>query len=108
MDVNGLNRDCRLSIHAWTPEGTNGMHFVPLYRLSWSKKAKPPTWAESTAEYEWKPVASVVLLLPTKTIRQLQVDQSEYILRKPLEITNLDFLLSQTNAPIMTNSAITP
>lgn len=31
--------------------------------------------------------------------------KSEYILRKPLEITNLDYLLSQTNAPAETNVA---
>jgi len=33
----------------------------------------------------------------------MHVNKSEYILRKPLEIPNLDLLLSQTNAPAETN-----
>ena len=41
--------------------------------------------------------------LSTKTILQTQVNKSEYILRKPLQITNLDFLFSQTNAPVTMN-----
>jgi len=41
--------------------------------------------------------------LSTKTILQMHVNKSEYILRKPLQITNLDFLFSQTNAPVTTN-----
>ena len=89
MDVKALNRDCNLTIRAFTPEGVNGKHFVPVYWVSWGKNGEP--------------VASVELLLPTKTIRQMHVTESKYILRKSVVITNLDFLLSQTNAPAETN-----
>jgi len=89
MDVKALNRDCKLTIRAFTPEGEHGSHFVPVYWVSWGKDGKP--------------IASVELFEPTKTIRQMHVNKSEYILRKPLEIPNLDLLLSQTNAPAETN-----
>lgn len=87
MDVAALNRDGSVLINAFTPEGKNGKHFVPVYWVSWIKAREVGT------------LASLELLLPTKTIRRLHVNKSEYILRKPLEITNADFLLSQTNAP---------
>jgi hypothetical protein len=99
MDVKGLNRDCRLSIRPWIPEG--GKYFVPVYWICWSKKAKPlPPHVEIAAEHEWVPVASVEMLLPTKSLRQMHVEESEYILRKPVTITNVDYLLSQTNTPL--------
>lgn len=103
MDVNALNRDCRLGITAFTPEGPSGEHFVPVYWVSWSRKIKPPPWARSSAEYEWKPVATVELFLPTKSLRQLHVNETQYILRKPIVVTNLDLLLSQTNGPASTH-----
>jgi hypothetical protein len=85
INVKALNHDCSLTIRAFTPEGEHGSHFVPVYWVSWGKDGSP--------------VASVELFEPTKTIRQMQVNKPEYFLRKPLEITNLDFLLSQTNVP---------
>ena len=87
MNVMALNRDCKVHIDAFIPEGKNGAHFVPIYWVYWTKDGEVGS------------VASLELLLPTKTIRQLHVNKSDYILRKPLEITNVDFLLSQTNAP---------
>jgi hypothetical protein len=86
MDVKALNRDCRLSIRAVTPDGEQGSHFVPVYFVSWGGG-------------NGKPVASVELFEPTKTLRQLRVYKSEYILRTPLQITNPEFS-SQTNAPM--------
>ena len=91
MDVKALNRDCNLTIRAFTPEGEHGSHFVPVYWVSWGKDGKP--------------IASVELFEPTKTIRQMHVNKSEYIFRKPLVITNLDSLLSQTNAPSDSNES---
>jgi hypothetical protein len=93
MDVAALNRDCRLSIRAWMPDGTNGSHFVPLYWVYWTK-----------IKGERDSVASIQFFEPTKTIWQLRVEKPEYILRTRLEVTNLDFLLSQTNSPAKTNS----
>ena len=96
MDVKGLNRDCNVHIRAFTPEGNTGKHFVPVYWVYWAAKGQE---GHGTA-------ASVELLAPTKTIRQMHVNESKYILRKPLEITNLDFLLSQTNAPVKANAPV--
>jgi hypothetical protein len=50
-----------------------------------------------------KPVAKVVLASPQNELWTLRVEDPTFILRKPLEITNLDFLLSQTNATAETN-----
>lgn len=88
VDVDALNRDCAVRIESCRPEGKNSKHFVPIYWISWV--SKNPTKGEI--------VAMVELFEPTRTIRQLYVKRAEYILRKPLEITNLDYLLSQTNA----------
>ncbi|MBI3853269.1 MAG: hypothetical protein HY298_23715 [Verrucomicrobia bacterium] len=88
MDVKALNRDCGVRIAAFTPEGKTGAHFVPVYWVDWVKG----NGGEGS-------VASIELLLPTKTVRQLHVTESEYILRRPLEILDLDKLLSQTNTP---------
>jgi hypothetical protein len=96
VDVQSLNRDCPVIIRAWTPEGKKGAHFVPVYWVVWANK---PAGEGS--------VASVELFAPTKTIRQLAINDSKYILRNPLVFTNLTELLSQSNAPA-TNSGLTP
>jgi hypothetical protein len=90
MDVKALNRDCNVAISAFTPEGKEGTHFVPVYWITWKNRNGGV------------PIASIELFEPTKTLRQLRVTKSEYISRKPLEVTNLVFLLSQTNAPPVT------
>ncbi len=90
MDVNGLNRDCNVYLR---PTGVIGQgataRFLPLYWVYWTKGS----------ENEIK--ASVELFLPTKTLVQLRVEDSKYILRKPLVFTNLDLLLLQTNDPVV-------
>jgi hypothetical protein len=91
MDVNALNTNCILRVATCLLEGPNGKHFVPLYWVTWSEKNNE------------RGGASVELCLPTRTLLQMHVNKSEYILRKPLEISNLDYLLSQTNAPAETN-----
>jgi hypothetical protein len=88
MDVSALNKDCKVHILAFTPEGDGGKYFVPVYWVYWSKPEQEGHGS----------TASVELFEPTKTIRQLRVEDSKYILRQSLQITNLDFLLSQTNA----------
>jgi hypothetical protein len=87
MDVKALDRDCNVHIDAYTPEGGGGQNFVTVYWVYWVKGGEEGHGS----------VATVELLGPTKTIRQLRVERPEYILRKPLEITNLEALLSQTN-----------
>lgn len=72
IDVERLNRDCDFSVRAWTPEGKQGEHFVPLYWVCWGNDGRP--------------IAMVELFEPTKTLRQLRVERSEYILRLPLTV----------------------
>jgi hypothetical protein len=86
MDVDGLNRDCHCTVFVCQPDDQN-KYFVPNYSVVWSKNESMGC------------MAKVEVFMPTKTLRDLMVKQSKYILRKPLEITNIDFLLSKTNAP---------
>jgi len=86
MDVSGLNQNYPHLVHPTLVWGSRGeLRFVPLYWISWSHK-----YGEASTAY-------VEVFLPTKTLVQLRVEDSKYILRKPLVVTNLDFLLSQTN-----------
>lgn len=91
MDVIGINRDCQRFVvpdHAYThaPPG----EFVPLYNVYWkSTNGKRDT------------VASVMFLLPTKTLISLRVEDPKYILRKPLVFSNLEALFPGV-APIVT------
>jgi len=89
MDVKALNRDCDVHIDAVMPKGKNGAEFVPVYWVCWTKGNESGT------------VAGVEVFQPSKTLLQMHVKKTEYILRKPLAITNVDFLLSQTNNPAM-------
>lgn len=98
MDVIALNQDCDVHIDAFMPEGINGKVFVPVYGIHWT--SKNPEIRGSVAEVKY--------IEPTKTICQLRVSKPEYILRKSLLITNLDFLLSQTNAPSSSNAPAPP
>jgi len=87
IDVNALNRDCNLTIRAWTPEGEGSKNFIPLYRVYWTEKSGGGRGG----------VAGVELIEPAKILQQLYVKKSEYILRPSLQITNLD-LTSPTNS----------
>lgn len=87
MDVQGLNRDCSIQIRAYSPEGATGQHFVPLYWVSWILKD----------ENEQACVAMVEVFEPTKCIRQLRVEDSKYILRKPLRVKTPSFPPADTN-----------
>lgn len=79
--------------------------FVDLPRLSTASVAinpmtvlKMPT---SIYTVEWQrggsPVVQVTFDEPKAELWTLRVEDPEYILRKPLEVSNLDSLLSQTN-----------
>jgi hypothetical protein len=88
IDVAALTRECAVHVLAFTPEGPNGKWFVPLYWVYWLRNSSD---GETSA-------ASIELLEPTRTLRQMHVNISRYILRKPLEIRDADCLLYQTNA----------
>jgi hypothetical protein len=91
MDVNALNTDCNLHIRPTALSGQGAeAHFLPVYWIYWTKGAEGHG-----------SVASVELFAPTKTLMQLRVEDSKYILRKPLVFTSLNYLLSQTNDPVV-------
>lgn len=84
--------------------------FVDVRRLSESSTVSIQPWVilhMTTSKYtvEWQrngePVAKVVLVEPKAELWTLRVEDPQLILRKPLELANLDFLLSQTNAPAL-------
>jgi hypothetical protein len=85
MDVAALNSNCNVHVDAFTPEGENGQNFVPVYYVYWVEKGKEGRGS----------AASIQFCQPTKAILQMRVNK--YIHRKPLEVSNLDYLLSQTN-----------
>jgi hypothetical protein len=87
MDVAALNRDCRVHINEAICQDYE--HFTPLYNISWVSRQHP----------RWGNIASIEVFLPDKSLRQLRVNKSEYILRQPLKITNPDFLNMPTNTP---------
>ncbi len=89
MDVNGLNRDCDVHIEALFPGGKSGKSFVPIYWVYWEKRMSKGHGS----------MASVEVFEPTRTIRSLRVEDAKYILRKPLQVANVDSLLGQTNTP---------
>jgi hypothetical protein len=99
MDVKGLNRDCKVHV-ALSPFWNGLVHlgekpqkqFVPIYFVWWTS---PTNDLEGHGN-----VAYVELFAPTKTLLQLCVSDPKYILRKPLEFTNLDSLLPGT-APVI-------
>jgi hypothetical protein len=91
--------------------------FVDVSRLSTSSIVSIQPWVilhMTTSKYtvQWerngRPVVKVVLSPPKAELWTLRVEDPSLILRKPLEITNLDFLLSQTNAPSGTNAPAPP
>lgn len=92
VDVARLNRDCLLKVTVdpsfafVTPET-----FVPVYWISWQRKKREENQERHMTLRSG--VASVRLFAPTKLLLQLRVEDSEYILRKPLTFTNLQSLL---------------
>jgi len=92
MDVEALNRDCNLQIRPVMVTGEEqppGLFLGILFPGERTGRKGSEAWVE--------------LFLPTKKLEILHVMNSKYILRKPLQFTNLDLLLSQTNAPAETN-----
>jgi hypothetical protein len=87
IDIEALNRNCSVVVKPETdyiqaPQGK----FVPVYYVYWRKLGKEDGGA-----------ADVRLFTPTKTLLQLRVEDPMYILRPPIQFTNLEFLLCQTN-----------
>lgn len=112
VDVQRLNKDCHLKVEIapfWN-EIRPGAEltkpkFVPIYDVAW---LSPENEVEHRGD-----TAFVELFLPTKTILQLSVENSKYILSQPLVFTNLSTLfpgkaLIITNHPAQTNTVRQP
>ncbi len=80
MDVGALNRDCTLHIRPVFVSG-NGTteRFLPLYWVYWTKEGKGHG-SEAVIE----------VFLPAKRLIQLRVENTKYILRKPLRVPKPD------------------
>ncbi len=92
MDVGGLNRDCTVRVELndfWNNANSEKKTtFIPMYVVSWFS---PENVREGVGA-----AASVQLFAPTKTLISLRVEDSKYILRKPLAFTNSDVLLGES------------
>jgi len=76
MDVAALNRDCKVGFMLCGLKGHGKRQtFSPVYWVLWLPDPKVR-----------RPIASVQLFAPTKTLIQLRVEDARYILRKPTEI----------------------
>lgn len=84
IDVQRLNRNCKLDVWWWRPDGAKTNQFVPPYIVVW-KGADGPA-------------ASVELFAPTRIIGQLNIASEEYIQRMPVIVTNAAELLKLPNA----------
>ena len=105
MDVKGLNRDCEIKLKI--DEYWNGLQpneklrkksFVPIYDIS---------WLSTDRHLMFRGKATIQLFLPTKTLLQLSVNDSKYILRQPVVFTNLAALFPG-KATIRTNWPVKP
>ena len=79
MDVDALNREARINVLAFTPEGKSGAHFVPVYWVYWMPKDVSRNGS----------IATLQLFTPTRLVLQLRVERSKYILRRPLPVERL-------------------
>jgi hypothetical protein len=82
MDVEALNREGRVNVLAFTPEGERGAHFVPIYWVYWMPKDSSRNGS----------IATVQVFTPTRLVLQLRVERSKYILRRPLPVEKLQAL----------------
>jgi len=74
------------------PEGIVGSIHTPNYVVSWFSARNQADGFGDTA--------CVGMFLPTATLLNMSVKDAKYIRRRPLEFTNMDYLLSQTNATL--------
>ncbi len=92
MDVAALSRDCSVVVkpeseYVHPPQGK----FVPVYYVFWRKR-------NAGTGHIGNVPAGVRVFTPDKALLQLRVEDPKYILRAPLVVTNLGYLLSQTNS----------
>ena len=101
VDVEALNRECQVEVEVnpfWNRIKRGGKlreTFVPIYDVHW---LSPKNIAEKVGD-----IVMVEMFTPTKTLLQLSVQDPKYVLRPSLVVTNLAYLLSQTNPPPATS-----
>ncbi|HEX3628781.1 MAG TPA: hypothetical protein VH280_25500 [Verrucomicrobiae bacterium] len=91
MDVNGLNRDCQLTVELDSSFHSAPGDFVPVYFVYWKRR-----------DLQMGATATVRVCVPAKRLLELRVEDERYILRKPIVVENLDLLLPGPTV-IMTN-----
>jgi hypothetical protein len=90
MDVAALNRDSKVCIRVSGPRGIGRRkNFTPIYSVFWPREKK------GTGS-----LAGVRFFTPSKTLISLSVEDPKYILRKPLQITNLSALQTEPTSKI--------
>jgi hypothetical protein len=94
VDIKALEHDYKVLITA----RVLGQTFVPLYKVQWVKGLEVPDIYDCAATVE--------LVEPERSLKFLSVEKTDYIKREPLVVPNREKLLSQTNAPAMTNAPI--
>ena len=92
MDVEGLNRDCRLSVEPDPSYQSPSGKFVPDYFVYWKRP-----------DIQMGAAATVQVFTPTKKLLQLRVEDPRYILRKQITFSNLDTLLPGPTPILATN-----
>lgn len=83
MDVNGLNRDCRLSIDLdgfYNRIETADREFVPIYVIRWQLRNEPDPMKSCAA--------NVKLFLPEEILMSLAVRGTNYNRRATVVLTN--------------------
>ena len=86
MDVEALNRKCDYRVeldsnYVFAPRG----QFVPAYWVLWKERGDTNKGGGA---------AEVMVFTPTRKLLQLRVEDPKYILRKPLQFTNIQELIS--------------
>ena len=90
IDVTALNRDCDVIMDvAGAKKG--GEHFVPLYILFWVPKS---------SHDQTEAIATIEFCLPSKTLIHLRVNKSDYVLRAPLIVPDVERFLTRTNGTV--------
>jgi len=91
MDVKAINRDCSITVKVSSLYGQlPGDKFVPVYEVRWTRKGFEN--ASDLPSVIQGDAASVLVAVPTKKLLQLRVEDPQYILRRTLDLPNLNSL----------------
>ena len=104
-DIDSLHRDCAVSVDLDTfanPSKGTASLIVPFYHVAWMYRTNLPSGSRRAA-------ATVQLFAPTKSLVSLRVEDSRYILRQSIQVTNLNVLLNgATNGGVGFENTVRP